>query len=170
MSMEGPKLAPGRRHRHHLRHQPSPGPVLPLSDTEDAAERERLFDYLRFLFAHHHDVRGRYLLLESLDQVRWRYQITDYDRRRVADRLLPLTLELYAHNGYADVRASLLRNDDLLSGHLAVSPAGKVSLQGLETVLTGLPVVDDALNDLPAHSTLFSLEAGWEALPAEESG
>ncbi|MBT8106780.1 MAG: hypothetical protein KJP17_00990 [Gammaproteobacteria bacterium] len=126
-------------------------------------------DYVRFYLSHTRHDFGRYVLIEMLDDVRWRYAPSEHDCDWFDSLIEPISVDQYTNTGFFDITTTVLHMDALMRCRLSISVNGDVVLVGHTTLAKGLPVVKDALGDEPRPRKIFNIESGWRPVPDDEA-
>lgn len=107
-----------------------------LSLTEKTAK-----SYLHFWFEYARSGVERFILIENLDDVPWREEITPQIQRSLSKRVTPVTLVETTPKGFT-FEATILFRDTLMIVAATVTPDGDVKLDKKETVVQNLTVTD----------------------------
>ncbi len=127
---------------------------------------ENVSDYIRFFTSHSILPGGRWLIVESLDDLRWRFEVSTADKIRIKSPLKEIDASLTS-KGRLLVKVTGLHDDSLYNFSFSVTQTGKVFRSRGAPVLRHLPVIRDALDDFPGGPDLFNLKTGWEPVDAE---
>lgn len=104
-------------------------------------------DYARFFFSFVRGRHGRFLIVESIEDIPWRDDPPPSARKALAKMLHPLDdAAVKPRDPYRWAwRAQVLFRDTLFQGDIYITPDGTVDLKDIEMLLEDLPVLDDTL-------------------------
>ncbi len=102
-------------------------------------------DYLRFYLGFTRAPGGRFLLVESVDDIPWKDDPPPQARKAVGKILTPLHLVSDIAKGVFSGECVALYKTTLYKLHAAITPQGTVHLTLGEVLLEDLPVLDDVL-------------------------
>jgi hypothetical protein len=100
-------------------------------------------DYVRFYFHYVRSTQGRFLIVDSVDDVRWREEPAPAGRKALGKMIVPLTLERTLQDGTFLFTATFVFKDSLFQGKVHLNPDGTIILQDEELLVEGIPVIDD---------------------------
>lgn len=106
--------------------------------------RDTVADYVRFFFQFVRGRHGRFLIVESVDDIAWRDEPPPAARRSIGKMINPLML-LPSDNagGSYHLQAQMVFKDSLFQADITVTPEGHVSLFNEKLLIEDLPVLDD---------------------------
>lgn len=106
--------------------------------------KETLADYTRFFFQFVRGRHGRFLIVESVDDIQWREEPPPAARRAIGKLITPMTLMLNdTPNGPYHLLAQMIFKDSLFQSDITVTDTGMVSLSNEKLMVEDLPVLDD---------------------------
>lgn len=108
-------------------------------------DENTVLDYVRFFFAHVRGRHGRFLLTESVDDIRWQAEPPLQGRRIVQEMLSPVQVTGRTEDGTFNLRGFMVFKDSLFSTAIHVRSDGLVSMSGEELKVEAMPVQPDAL-------------------------
>lgn len=102
-----------------------------------------LLDYVRFFFTFVRGKHGRFLIVDTVDDIDWREEPAAAGRKALAKMIEPLTLKKREEDGTSIFTASIVFKDSLFSSEIAVKPDGQIEMQNEELLVEDIPVADD---------------------------
>lgn len=105
--------------------------------------KQNVTTYLRFFFRHVRGRHGRFVIIESLDDVVWRDDPTPSVRAAVSKMILPLTITIARADGSFTVGARMIFQDSLFSANAHVSPLGQVDVRDEQLLIEDMPLLED---------------------------
>lgn len=112
----------------------------PLTLTEEAVK-----DYVRFFFNYVRGRHGRFVIVESVDEISWKDEPPANARKAVSSLIAPLHLYGIDNDGTYRLSARMLFKDSLFKADVVVDSNGHVNLEDEELVIEDIPVVDEIL-------------------------
>lgn len=106
---------------------------------------DTVIDYVRFFFSYVRGRHGRFLIIESIDDIAWREEPAPSGRKAIAKMITPITIEPDAGTGSYHLTAHLLFKDSLFHAHLYVTSQGEVKITEETLLIEDIPVIDDTL-------------------------
>ena len=128
----------------------SNGPVYALNDRVPVKlDESTIADYVRFFFRYVRGPKGRFILAEIVDDIRWRDEPPSAARKAVSKMITPLHIAPDENSdekakGF-DIAACMTFGDSLYKAHIKVSSSGDVSLSDQELLIEDMPLLDDVL-------------------------
>ncbi len=120
-------------------------PIYKLNeDIPITLDEDKVCDYVRFFFSHVRGKNGRFLVTESIDDIRWRDDPPPAARKSISQMLLPLEVEEQKEDGSYVLPATVMFKDSLFRCEITVSPGGLVNLDNEELLVEDMPILDDA--------------------------
>mgnify|MGYP005839674983 CR=1 FL=1 len=102
-------------------------------------------EYIRFFFSRVRGRHGRFVIVETVDEIDWREDPPPAARRAVAKMIAPLALIGSDEDNNFYLRACLLFKDSLFKARISVDPQGQVDITEEEIIIEEMPVFDDTL-------------------------
>jgi hypothetical protein len=106
---------------------------------------ETVLPYVRFFFNYIKGKHGRFLIVDSPDEIEWKDEPPPAGRKALAKMIEPLRIITEKSDGTFLIQASMIFKDSLFSCTVTVEPDGQVSLSDEELVVEDIPVRDDTL-------------------------
>lgn len=113
----------------------------PINATED-----NVAEYVRFFFNFVKGRHGRFVIVESTDQIAWDGAVPEKGKEAVAKILKPITLTSN-EDGKMTLLAFMVFKDSLFRANVHVERDGMVSLSDEALVIEGMPIVEDSVPD-----------------------
>lgn len=107
---------------------------------------ETVLDYAKFFFNYVRGRHGRFMIIETLDDVRWQVEPPAQGRRIMQEMLEPVTLASQDVDGTFNLEAFMVFKDSLFKTTIHVRKDGLVSMSNEELKIEGMPVLPDAAN------------------------
>lgn len=104
---------------------------------------ETMPDYLRFYFAYVRGAHGRFLIVDSVDDIDWREEPSASGRKALGRMIEPLHMKRPEKNGIVVFSVCIVFMDSLYQAEAHVAPDGTISLQNQEILVEDIPVADD---------------------------
>lgn len=103
-------------------------------------------DYVRFFFASVRGRHGPFLIVDSVDEIKWLEEPPLPARKTVSKMLEPLRLVgTDSVEGSYQLRASVIHRDSLFKVQIVVAQNGKISIEKEELIMEEMPVLDEVL-------------------------
>jgi hypothetical protein len=118
----------------------------PIYETNEIAplklDTRIVVDYVRFFFTYVRGRHGRFLIVESIDDIRWQVDPPLQGRKVMQDMLEPITLIGTTDEGYA-LSAFMVFKDSLFRTRINVRKDGVINMSDEELKIEGMPVLQD---------------------------
>lgn len=106
--------------------------------------RETVRDYVRFFFTFVRGRHGRFIIVESVDDIAWREEPPPAARKSIAKLIRPIAF--HSTDKTADgffLQAQMMFRDSLFQADIMVKPDGLVQLSNESLLIEDMPVLDD---------------------------
>ena len=110
----------------------------PILLTEDT-----IISYVKFFFSYVRGRHGRFLIIETIDDVRWQIEPPAQGRKVMQEMLAPVELELQETDGTFGLSAFMVFKDSLFKTKIHVKPDGLVSMSEEDLKIEGMPILQD---------------------------
>jgi len=121
-------------------------PIYKLNkDIPIMLDEEVVCDYIRFFFNHVKGENGRFLIAESIDDIRWREDPPPAARKTIGEMLMPLIIADQNDKGEFTIKATLMFKDSLFECSIDVSINGDVAINDEKLLIEDMPILDDVL-------------------------
>ncbi len=107
--------------------------------------RDNVLDYVRFFFSFVRGRHGRFLIVESADDIPWREEPAPAARKAIGKMMAPLTLGNDKNNGVYSMVAHMMFKDSLFQAKIEVTTDGQVKITEEHLLIEDIPVIDDTL-------------------------
>lgn len=98
--------------------------------------------YARFFFAHVRGRHGRFLLINSVDDIQWREEPPPVVRKAVGKMIQPISI--IEQNGNSFILSScMVFKDALFKARVNITAEGMVNLSDEELLIEDMPILDD---------------------------
>lgn len=111
---------------------------LPISLNKD-----NIADYARFFFTYVRGRHGRFIIIESVDDIAWKEDPPPSARKAIGQMLTPIILENVDKDGSYQLSATMIFKDSLFKSKIKIDSKGFVSLSDEELLVEDMPVLDD---------------------------
>lgn len=106
---------------------------------------DTVHDYVRFFFNFVRGRHGRFLIVESVDDISWREEPPPSARKSIGKLILPVALITDDEGEGYKLHAQMMFRDSLFSADIAVDKEGLVQLSNEQLMIEDMPVLDDTL-------------------------
>lgn len=100
-------------------------------------------EYVKFFFGYVRGRHGRFLVIETIDDVRWQVEPPAQGRKVMQEMLEPVTLTSHDPDGTFNLDAFMVFKDSLFKTKIHVKKDGLVSMSSEELKIEGIPVLQD---------------------------
>lgn len=114
--------------------------AVPIALSDDTA-----LAYARFFFTYIKGKHGRFLLVDSPDDIEWKDEPPPAGRKALARMIDPLALINKEADGTRILTGSMIFKDSLFAAKIKITPDGQVTLFDEELLVEDIPVRDDVL-------------------------
>jgi hypothetical protein len=102
-------------------------------------------DYVKFFFNYVRGRHGRFVIIETIDDVRWQIDPPLQGRKVMQEMLEPVTLISQDPDGTFNLEAFMVFKDSLFKTKIHVRKEGLVSMSSEELKIEGMPVFQDVM-------------------------
>jgi hypothetical protein len=121
-------------------------PIYQLNETVPIALNEKTIGYyVRFFFTYVRGRHGRFLIVESVDDISWKDEPPPVARKAIGELIAPVQVRGIDPDGSYTVAVRMMFKDSLFKTNVRISPKGVVTMQDEELVVEDIPVLDDVL-------------------------
>ena len=107
-------------------------------------DKHTVTDYVRFFFQFVRGRHGRFLIVESVDDIQWREDPPPAARRAIGKLIQPLTsMPSDSSEKVFHLQSQMIFKDSLFQSDITVTDSGMVSLLNEKLLVEDLPVLDD---------------------------
>lgn len=118
-----------------------------IYDTNEKApivlNEDTVVSYVKFFFGYVRGRHGRFLIIETIDDVRWQIEPPAQGRKVMQEMLAPVELEEQEADGTFNLTAFMVFKDSLFRTKIHVKPDGLVSMSEEDLKIEGMPVLQD---------------------------
>ncbi len=111
---------------------------IPIELTED-----NVADYVRFFFTFVRGRYGRFIIVESADDIAWKDDPPPAARRSIGNMIEPLAVMRIDRDGSFHLEARIVFRNTLFKSKIAVARNGMVTVSDEEPLVEDMPVLDD---------------------------
>lgn len=133
-----------------------PGSVVVMNWTNDpiyklnkevplTLNEKNVASYARFFFSHVRGRHGRFILIDSVDDIRWREEPPPVVRKAVGKMIQPVSILSHDAGNYV-LQSCMVFKDALFKAKVNVSADGVVNLSDEELLIEDMPILDDVFN------------------------
>lgn len=106
--------------------------------------RDTVKDYVRFFFTFVRGRHGRFIIVESVDDIAWREEPPPAARKSISKLIQPIAFHSSDKNdGSFYLQAQMMFRDSLFQADISVQPDGLVQLSNEVLLIEDMPVLDD---------------------------
>ena len=109
-----------------------------------ALDDDTVVDYVKFFFSYVRGRHGRFIVIETVDDIRWQQEPPLQGRRVMQDMLAPVRVIGKDDDGTYHLESFMLFKDSLFKTAIHVKPDGLIVLSDEELKIEGMPVVQDS--------------------------
>jgi hypothetical protein len=102
-----------------------------------------MMDYVRFFFTYVRGKHGRFIIIDSVDDIDWREEPAPAGRKALGKMIEPMHVTRRDADGTVVFNVSIVFRDSLFAGEAHVKPDGLIILQNEELLVEDIPVADD---------------------------
>jgi hypothetical protein len=107
---------------------------------------DTVHDYVGFFFNYVRGRHGRFLIVESVDDIAWREEPPPAAKKSISKLITPLSLITKdTDDGQFHLHAQMMFRDSLFSADISVQKDGAVILSNEQLMIEDMPVLDDIL-------------------------
>lgn len=100
-------------------------------------------DYVRFFFTYVRGAHGRFLIVDSVDDIDWREEPAPSGRKALAKMIEPMNVRKREKDGTVIFSVCLIFKDSLFAAQAYLKPDGTLSIHDEELLVEDIPVADD---------------------------
>lgn len=120
----------------------------PIYDLNKSApiylNEDTIHDYVRFFFNFVRGRHGRFLIVETVDDIAWREEPPPAARKSIGKLIMPVAhITKDVDDGSFQLHAQMMFRDSLFSADIAVDKEGVVQLSNEQLMIEDMPVLDD---------------------------
>ena len=104
---------------------------------------DNVISYVKFFFGYVRGRHGRFLIIETIDDVRWQIEPPAQGRKVMQEMLAPVELEEAEADGTFNLGAFMVFKDSLFKTRIHVKPDGLVSMSEEDLKIEGMPILQD---------------------------
>ena len=104
---------------------------------------DTVVSYVKFFFSYVRGRHGRFLIIETIDDVRWQIEPPAQGRKVMQEMLSPVVLEEQETDGTFGLSAFMVFKDSLFKTKIHVKPDGLVSMSEEDLKIEGMPILQD---------------------------
>ena len=110
-------------------------------DLDDQSVR----DYVKFFFAYVRGRHGRFIIVESFEDIKWQNEPPAQGRKVIQEMLHPVTVLNQDSDGTYNLECYMVFKDSLFRTLVHVEANGNVSMSDEELKIEGMPVIQDVM-------------------------
>ncbi len=107
-------------------------------------DENSVIDYVRFFFSYVRGRHGRFLIIETIDDIKWQVEPPMQGRKVMQEMLQPVHLISQEKDGTFNLEAYMVFKDSLFKTKIHVKKDGLVSMSDEELKIEGMPVLQDS--------------------------
>lgn len=101
-------------------------------------------EYVKFFFGYVRGRHGRFMIIETIDDIRWQVEPPLQGRKVMQQMLEPVTLLSEDDDGTFNLEAFMVFKDSLFKTRVHVKSDGLVSMSEEELKIEGMPILQDS--------------------------
>lgn len=102
-----------------------------------------MMDYVRFFFTYVRGKHGRFIVIDSVDDIEWREEPAPAGRKALGKMIEPMHVTKRESDGTTIFAVCIVFRDSLFTAEAHVKPDGMIVLQNEELLVEDIPVADD---------------------------
>lgn len=106
---------------------------------------ETIYDYIRFFFSYVSGKHGRFLIVESIDDIAWKEDPPPNARQAIAKMIDPVVLKEKQDDGTFVFDCHMVFKNGLFRSDVIVKPDGLVNMVNEELLIEDMPILDDVI-------------------------
>ncbi len=119
-------------------------PIYKLNkDIPISLNDKNVIDYVRFFFNFVKGKHGKFIIVESLDDISWKENPPPSARHAIGKLIKPLTI--ISKNDDYIIESTVIFKDSLFECTITISKSGKVSIENEKIIIDTMPVYDDII-------------------------
>jgi hypothetical protein len=107
-------------------------------------DERTVISYVKFFFNYVRGRHGRFLIIETIDDIRWQVEPPLQGRKVMQEMLEPVTVISQDPDGTYNLEAFMVFKDSLFKTRIHVKPDGLVSMSEEELKIEGMPILQDS--------------------------
>jgi hypothetical protein len=119
----------------------------PIYETNEAAplhlDSRTVVDYVKFFFSYVRGRHGRFLVIETIDDIRWQIEPPAQGRKVMQEMLEPVSVVSQEADGAYILIAFMVFKDSLFRTRINVRADGVITMSDEELKIEGMPVLQD---------------------------
>ena len=106
-------------------------------------DNDNIADYVRFFFSYIRGRHGRFIIVESVDDIAWGEEPPPAARKSIGQMIMPVQVKGVDQDGTFHLTACMVFKDSLFRTDVHVKKNGIVDLSNEELLIEDMPVLDD---------------------------
>ncbi len=107
-------------------------------------DERNVVPYVKFFFGYVRGRHGRFMIIETIDDIRWQVEPPLQGRKVMQQMLEPVTLLSKEDDGTYNLEAYMVFKDSLFKTRVHVKADGLVSMSEEELKIEGMPILQDS--------------------------
>lgn len=112
------------------------------TDIDLALNEETIIDYTRFFFEYTEGLHGKLIIIETIDDMPWRDDISSEMKKSLAKHIHPVDISFIGDEKFL-LNAIILYKNALIETEITVLRSGRVTFDVVSAIADDLPVIDD---------------------------
>lgn len=126
----------------------SNGPIYTANDKGPInVNTDMAADYVKFFFNYVRGRHGRFVIIDTVDEIRWEGSVPEKGKEAVAKIIKPTAVTNVEENGRITLLSFMVFKDSLFRANVHVERDGMVSLSDEALVIEGMPIIEDVVPD-----------------------
>ncbi len=101
-----------------------------------------ILEYVRFYFSYVKGRHGKFIICESINNIRWKDNPSEDEIKKINEIIKPLEIKEKNKDGTYKVEAFMMLKDALFSVNVFVNKNGKITMSDYEVLIENLSVID----------------------------
>ena len=122
------------------------GPIYAANEADNIELTDKsVCDYVKFFFAYVRGRHGRFIIVESFEEIKWQNEPPAQGRKVIQEMLHPVTVLNQDSDGTYNLEAFMVFKDSLFRTLIHVKPNGEVAMSDEELKIEGMPIIQDVM-------------------------
>lgn len=122
------------------------GPIYALNKQVPIQLSDRnVADYVRFFFAHVRGAHGRFMMIDTVDDIDWKDEPPPSARKAIGKMLTGLSLTGREPDGGWILAGNMIFKNALFGAKIHVHPDGEVSMSDEDLLVEDMPILEDTI-------------------------
>jgi hypothetical protein len=108
-------------------------------------DKDNIYEYVLFFFRHVSGTHGRFLIVESIEDIAWKENPPPNARQAIANMIKPVALKEKRADGTYIFDAHMVFKNGLFRSDILVDHDGNIQMNNEELLIEDMPIIDDVV-------------------------